>query len=173
METFLGNNPYVGVLTNFFIFINMGKKVTTEDFIVKAIIKHGDKYNYSNVIYVNAKSNVKIICIEHGEFEQTPNKHLDKKGCPKCGFISRCNKARSNTKEFINKSIKVHGTKFNYSNVDYTGRGDKIKIICKKHGEFEQTPHNHLAGNGCPTCRESKGEIEVSQYLQNNNINFK
>ena len=46
------------------------------------------------------------------------------------------------------------------------------KIICNKHDVFEQTPSKHLSGNGCPICRESKGENIISNYLKNENISF-
>ena len=63
----------------------MPKKVTTVDFIDKAIKVHGCKYIYDKVKYVNAKTKVCIICPEHGEFWQVPPSHLRGKGCPQCG----------------------------------------------------------------------------------------
>ncbi|AWD93209.1 hypothetical protein AB9_086 [Acinetobacter phage vB_AbaM_B9] len=64
---------------------SFGSKVTTEDFIKKAEFIHGDKYDYSLVEYECAKSKVKIICSEHGVFEQVANYHLSGNGCQKCG----------------------------------------------------------------------------------------
>ncbi len=150
----------------------MGKKINTEMFIIKANEAHNNKYDYSLTEYINAINKIKIICPIHGEFEQTPNKHLQKKGCSKCGFISRCKIARSNSAEFITKAICVHGTKYDYDDVMYNGKECKVNIKCVKHGIFEQTPHNHLAGNGCPICRESKGEICVKEFLIKNNITY-
>lgn len=150
----------------------MPRTLTTEQFIAKAKIIHNDKYDYSLTKFVNSKIKVKIICPLHGEFEQSHNKHLSKKGCPKCGFISRCNLATSNTETFIKKAKITHGDKYNYSNVIYTGKENKVDILCKKHGVFKQTPHNHLAGNGCPICKESRGESIVSKILMDNNINY-
>jgi very-short-patch-repair endonuclease len=60
------------------------QKLTTERFIEKAKNIHGNKYNYSKVEYKRNSIKVIIICNKHGEFEQTPNTHLDKCGCPKC-----------------------------------------------------------------------------------------
>lgn len=54
---------------------------------------------------------------------------------------------------FIEDALKVHGHKFDYSLVDYRGSEVRVKIICSKHGVFEQKPHNHLKGQGCPKCR--------------------
>ena len=59
-------------------------KLTTEEFIAKAKAVHGDKYDYSKVEYVKSKEKVTIICLEHGEFLQTPQKHLFGQGCPIC-----------------------------------------------------------------------------------------
>lgn len=57
------------------------------------------------------------------------------------------------TKEdFINRSIAVHGDKYDYSLVDYKNRDTNVKIICPIHGIFEQTPHNHMNGAGCYKC---------------------
>jgi hypothetical protein len=56
------------------------------------------------------------------------------------------------TSEFIEKSNKIHGNKFDYSKVDYNGSHKKVSIICQEHGEFFQSPTNHLSGNGCPKC---------------------
>jgi hypothetical protein len=150
----------------------MPRTLTTEQFIEKANKIHNNKYDYSKTKFVNSKTKVKIICPLHGEFEQSHNKHLSKKGCPKCGFISRCNIARSTSYDFITKAIKIHGDKYNYDNVVYTGKENKVIIICEKHGSFNQTPHNHLAGNGCPHCRDSKGEREINKFLSENNIKF-
>ena len=80
------------------------RKLTTEEFIEKAKLKHGDKYDYSKVKYTNNKIKVKIICPIHGEFEQTPNCHLDNQGCPICGDASFIVKKTLTTEEFIEKA---------------------------------------------------------------------
>jgi hypothetical protein len=59
---------------------------------------------------------------------------------------------QSRTSEFIEKSIKIHGNKFDYSKVEYTGSHIKVCIICPVHGEFFQSPTNHLSGYGCLKC---------------------
>lgn len=72
------------------------KKLTTEEFITKAKVEHGVKYDYSKTNYVNSHTKVTIICPEHGEFNQIPNGHLNGKGCPIC---------KSSKGEMIIKSI--------------------------------------------------------------------
>lgn len=75
------------------------KKLTTEEFIKKAREVHGDKYDYSKVEYVNSKEKVTIICPEHGEFLQSPQKHLSGQGCIKCGLKKFANSRTIWTKE--------------------------------------------------------------------------
>ena len=140
------------------------KKLTTNEFIKKAILKYENKYDYSKVNYINNKTKVCIICPIHGEFWQTPNNHLTGYGCDKCG-----NSYNYTTEEFIEKAKKVQGDKYNYSKVKYEDIKKKIYIICPEHGKFLQTPDKHLRGQGCPFCNKSKLENRVSSLLENIN----
>jgi len=128
------------------------KKLITEEFITKAKIIHGNEYDYSLVDYVNSYTKVKIICSKHGNFEQQPSNHLSRQGCPECGKIIISKKRSSNTNEFIQKAVKIHGYKYDYSLVEYINDKTKVKITCKEHGVFEQTPNNHLYKKGCKRC---------------------
>lgn len=128
------------------------RKITKEKFIQRASIIHNNKYLYDKVNYVNTSIKVTITCPIHGDFEQTPNKHLQGQGCQKCYRERQKLIPLSNTQEFINKARLVHGDKYDYSKVEYKTAKTKIIIICKEHGEFEQTPDNHLHGKGCPKC---------------------
>ena len=134
----------------------MGKKKTREDFIQDAIEKHGDKYDYSKVEYVKSNIKVCIICSEHGEFWQKPSNHLNRQGCPKCGNENKGEYCRSSKEGFIKKAGKVHGDKYDYSKVEYVNCMTKVCISCSEHGEFCQTPTNHLNGHGCPKCKGDK-----------------
>lgn len=134
---------------------NRGIKDNLKTFIQKAKEAHGDKYDYSLVEYKNSSTKIKIICPKHGVFEQTPNNHLRGCGCLSCSFLNKA----SAKEQFIEKARKVHGNKYDYSLVDYKNNYTKIKIICSKHGVFEQAPDCHLRlGAGCPHCKSSKGE---------------
>lgn len=125
----------------------------TEDFIRKANKIHNGFYSYDKVEYISATKKVTITCPIHGDFEQQPNNHLTGYGCSKCGD-ERCKRKNSlSTKEFIDRSNIIHNNKYDYKNVDYKNNSTKIKIICPIHGEFEQLPHNHLQGKGCPKCQ--------------------
>ena len=126
--------------------------MTKEEFIKKAKSVHGEKYDYSRVEYVNNKTNVCIVCPEHGEFWQQPGNHLKGSSCPKCATESRSNIRRKGKEQFIEEAKKVHGDYYDYSKVEYVNSKTKVCIICPEHGEFWQTPGGHLAGNGCPIC---------------------
>ena len=140
-------------------------KSNTEEFIEKAILVHGDKYDYSKVDYKQNKNKVIIICKEHGEFEQKPISHLNGQGCSKC-----YGNEKSNTEEFIEKSMIIHGNKYDYSKVDYINVNTKIIVICKIHGEFEQTPNSHLAGSGCNNCaiilKANKISLTTDEFIE-------
>jgi very-short-patch-repair endonuclease len=143
-------------------------KYTTEEFIVKANIKHNNKFDYSLVNYINSINKIKIICKEHGEFLQSANSHLDGFGCAKCSGIYKYT-----TEEFIVKANIKHNNKFDYSLVNYINCTNKIKIICKEHGEFLQLPRDHLHGYGCQKCGQtSKGETKIEKFLEEYNFKY-
>ncbi len=122
---------------------------------------HADRYDYSLVDYVNSSTKVKIICNEHGVFVQIPFSHLSGNGCPKCGNI-QIGKAQTKAGvELISDFKTIHGDQYDYSLVNYVSSKSKVKIICRIHGEFYQTPGSHLGGNGCPMC----GRINISKAL--------
>lgn len=142
-------------------------KKTTDEFIQEAKTIHGNKYNYSKVNYVNAKTKVCIICPKHGEFWQTPSHHLSGQGCPKCN-----GKLKYTKENFIKKAKEIHRDKYDYSKIKYVNAHTAICIICPEHGEFWQTPSNHLCGQGCPICCQSKLEEEVKKYLDLEKIDY-
>lgn len=65
----------------------MSKNLTTQEFIEKAKAVHSDTYNYDFVDYINTKSKVVIVCKVHGNFLQSPNKHLSGRICKYCNSI--------------------------------------------------------------------------------------
>lgn len=144
------------------------KKLATDkklQFIQKSRILHGDKYDYSKVIYTNSKEKVTIICPIHDEFQQAPFKHLQNQGCPSCNK----NKKLTNN-EFIERSNIIHNNKYDYSKAQYVNNTTKVCIICPRHGEFWQTPKKHLLNQGCPKCGHiiSKSEEEIAEFIKHN-----
>ena len=144
----------------------------TDYFISNSKKIHGDKYDYSLVKYVNAKSNIKIICSIHGIFEQTPSNHSKGFGCPLCGNKRISEKLSKTQEQWIDDSNIVHNNIYNYDKIIYINARSKVIITCKKHGDFEQIANKHLSGQGCPICNSSKGEREVLKYLNKNNIKY-
>jgi len=140
-----------------------------KDFIPNSIAKHGPKYDYSEVEYINCNTKVKIICKTHGPFLQTPKQHLNGHGCPKCGSINSV-KARKEQakKDFIPNSIDKHGPKYDYSEVEYINTKTKVKIICSIHGPFMQIPNSHLLGNGCSSCKSDKSAWDYVKLYETN-----
>ena len=127
----------------------MGNLVSKEEFLKRSNLFHNLKYDYSLVEYINTNTKVIIICDKHGQFKQRPNAHFNGQGCPKCG-IPKPNLLSN--EDFIEKSINIHGNKYDYSLVDYESSGLKVKIICKEHGLFEQVAYSHYSGSGCRKC---------------------
>lgn len=128
---------------------NGGVKIDTKEFVLRAKLVHGNRYGYSKTNYVNSKTILCITCPIHGEFWQLPTNHLKGKGCSKCnGGVKMSNS------EFINRAVKIHGNKYDYSktNVDERDGKKRVRIICPKHGEFYQNTTLHLLGAGCPKC---------------------
>ena len=93
--------------------------------------------------------------------------------CLDCCKLKLGGKIKSTTPEFIQKSIGVHGNIYDYSKIDYNGALKKVIITCKKHGDFLQSPQEHLNGHGCLTCYASHGERLICRFLETNNIIFK
>lgn len=135
-----------------------------KEFIEKARSIHEDRYDYSKVEYVNNKTKVCIVCPVHGDFWQTPSKHLQGQNCP------YCSKTRPKEwSEVYNLFIEKHGNEFDYSKVEFKNMNTKVCIIHKKCGnEFWQTPKNHLKGHGCPFCKNDK----ISNTMTKNNEDY-
>jgi very-short-patch-repair endonuclease len=129
----------------------INRRHTTEWFIAKAKKFHGDKYDYSETVYVKNSQTCKIICPQHGAFDQLPIVHV-RGGCLHCGILKRAKAKTKDTELFLKKSQEVHGDKFDYSQSVYTGTNDLITIGCKIHGLFTQLAGAHMAGRGCKQC---------------------
>ena len=133
----------------------------TNIFISKANKIHGDKYDYSNVNYINAKTKINIICKIHGEFEQNPSNHLKKHNCQKCA-----KNFKLDTLGFIEKAKEIHEDSYDYSKVNYINADTKITIICKIHGEFIQIPDFHINRKcGCPKCSNNV-KLDTLEFIE-------
>jgi len=122
-----------------------------KDFVKKAKQIHGDKYDYIKTRYVGVFEPVSIICKEHGVFRQIPAVHLRGGGCRKCGKDRLRHLFSLTNKEFLHRTEKLHGNKYEYLE-RYKNNQTPIRIRCPKHGVFKQAPISHLKAMGCPAC---------------------
>ncbi len=150
------------------------KRLTTEEFIEKARDIHGDKYDYSKVVYVNATTKVIITCPEHGDFEQYQSHHFSGSGCRKCANkIININNGRSYTQEkFIEVAEKKEIPNVSFEKTVYKSKKEKIIVTCSIHGDYETNAEMILKGCGCPKCNTSKNELLIAKHLTTNNILF-
>lgn len=132
------------------------RKLTQEEFIQKAKLLHGKRYDYSKTNYTNSSTKVEILCVKHGNFLQKAEYHLRNEkpaGCPQCALVNNALNRTLNQNDVIEKARKTRGNQYDYSRVKYKGTHVKIEIICRKHGVFLQTPNRHIdTENGCPKC---------------------
>ena len=149
----------------------MHRRYTTEEWIILAKERWGEKYDYSRVVYVTKDVEVIIGCPECGFKPIKPSTHMVKKdsnnGCPFCGkkkekqrWLELNKNKRKTQKEVIKQFIEKHGERFDYSKVRYRGAHKKVTIVCKvkghnpdRNGEFDIIPNSHIEGDGgCPDC---------------------
>lgn len=143
-------------------------KLTTDEFILESKNIHGDKYFYDKTIFTRKKDRVIIVCPKHGEFQQIADNHLRGNGCMECS-----GKRLLTNDEFIEKSKFKHNNNYDYSLVEYKNNKTKVKIVCLRHGVFEQTAINHINGDGCPVCannvKSTNFEFENKSSIVHNN----
>lgn len=149
-------------------------------FLREATRIHGDAYEYTKVTLQGRRVPVTILCRTHGEFQQTPDKHLLGRGCPQCGQAKH--KPTLGQEKFLQRAIAKHGDRYDYSKANYTKSTLKVDIGCPEHGVFQQTPNDHWTGYGCPKCgvvktRESltytqEQFIEVCQRKHGNRYDY-
>lgn len=141
--------------------------IDNDIFIKKSKLIHFNKYDYSLVEYIGSHDKVRIICKDHGIFHQRANSHYQGAGCPKCRGYNKT------TGDFIKEAIEKYGSRFDYSKVNYIAVRTDITIICKKHGEFNITPSQHLRGVSCKKCSGSIGVNCISNFLEDKCISHK
>lgn len=147
------------------VICDMSRKLTTDEFIDKAINIHGDKYDYSLVEYTTGRNKVKIICKKHGVFKQKVDAHLNGQGCSKCRMVDK--------DQFIKRANKIHLNNYDYQLISFNNTYEKVNIICPVHGIYSQRISSHLDGQGCPKCMSSKGERSIMYFLDNIKIKYK
>lgn len=138
---------------------------TNEQFIEKATKIHGERYDYSRVIFQRVSTKVEIVCQAHGSFWQLPFAHLKGQGCPGCYPFNK----RKTNESFIEEARKIHGDRYDYSKTVYVNQTGKVIIGCPVHGDFHQAAGNHINtsrnGSGCPKC-SSRSLMTTSEFSE-------
>lgn len=149
--------------------------MSLDKFLTRAAAKHGDKYDYSRVVYTGSKVPVDIRCKKHDHwFKQNPNNHTQGQGCPLCGKERQhaVVAARSDTAAtFLKRAREAHGGRYEYVDVPArVAKETKIRVMCPDHGEFIQLAHVHRKGHGCPHCGADKlrtaAKLEPQSVMQ-------
>ncbi len=153
---------------------------TQDEFIKKAKKRYGNKYDYSEVEYINSYSKkVKIKCIYHNSFfYQLPQDHIQGCGCLLCGREKITGRTSLTFKQFLSRAKKIHGKgKYKYSKENkkqFKNTNSMIMIECRKHGLFIQRVSSHLEGVGCPHCiLKNEGKVKILLYKYFSDFNFK
>ncbi|RWZ87244.1 MAG: DUF723 domain-containing protein [Hydrotalea sp. AMD] len=143
--------------------------LSKDEFVRRSNIIHENKYDYSNFNYVNWDTKSIIICPSHGEFLQKPRQHIERKsGCKLCGHKKQANKKSISRDEFINRAVKVHGTKHNYDYLEYTGFIQPASLVCVVHGKFLfKYAYAHIInGTGCPKCARESHRSTTEDFIK-------
>lgn len=140
-----------------------------EDFLFKARLVHGDKYDLSNTIYTASCENIIVKCPKHNDFEIQAARFLRGQGCRRCNsdiFVETQD-------EFIAKAKEVHLDRFDLSQIKFIKSTGMVTPICKKHGMFNIQSCKFLSGRGCQMCAISKGERLIENFLKKHNVLYK
>ena len=141
------------------------------DEILKRLSDRSENYDYSQVVYLNKRTKIKIICRKCGEeFYQLPLNHIKGSGCPKC-----YGKIKLTEKDFVERANIVHNNKYEYKIKKLNSLKDKIEIVCPIHGLFEQSANSHINnGHGCPKCFFEKSAFDrtktINSFIEESNI---
>ena len=127
-------------------------KYSTEEWIVEAKNKK-PQYIYTESVYVNKRTKVKVICEKHGAFFVNPNYFLQSESC----ICPKCQEERKNfekNEKYLKKVKEIYKDKdYEYNKFKYNGSRGKVTITCKKHGDFTSKLMNIIFRNTiCPKC---------------------
>lgn len=129
------------------------------DFINKALLVHGDKYDYSDVYFSRTTDKINIKCNKcHDIFTQKVSDHLSGSGCVKCAR-DRSDKSKKflTTEIVVARCKEVWGDTYDYSDVEWVSDDVPITIVCKKHGKLSMDYQNHVGlGRGCKFCGSTR-----------------
>ncbi len=141
--------------------------IETNAMIKRFVERWGDTFDYSQTVYSRGEW-IDIICRKHGKFSvEKPSRHITKKngGCGACWSEQRIKNNRRtilSTEIFIKRCKSRHGEyEYDYTQTQYSGAHNTVKIICRIHGSFEQKALDHMNGHGCRKCSNMKSSNKL------------
>lgn len=144
------------------------QKISIKKFLDDAKKKFGEQYDYSKITKISAIKNVEIICRKHGPFFKRPSRHLTNidGGCPECA-------KELAEKDFINRAIKLHKDRYDYSKTKFINMQSPITITCRIHGDFTLSrAENHLIKNkgNCKQCTKKIRTYTLEYFIEKSSI---
>lgn len=138
-----------------------GTKLTQKEYLERARAVHGDRYDYSKTTYSLNKNPITVICRKHGAFTlSSAGNHLRGNGCSDCTKVTGVS-----TYSWIKRAKETHGNKYDYSETEYLGANKNLRIICSKHGPFQQIASHHERGSNCPKCA-NRYSYSDAEYIE-------
>jgi len=117
---------------------------------------HKNFYVYLDEYVGSVNHKMRILCPDHGVFEQRLGNHLNGSQCPECAKVARASKKSLSKDLFVERAVGIHGFKYSYEKVILTKCNKKVVVTCPKHGDFLITPSHHMSGVGCKYCGYEK-----------------
>ena len=161
------------------------QKISQKEFIKRSQEQFGNRYDYSFINDLSSwEEKVEILCKEHNQiFQQEPRNHMrGHTGCPICKSrkLSGSREKRGSIKtseelvqDFVERAKEIHENIYDYTQFEYVNAATKGKIICSIHGEFWQSPSNHLRRKKCPMCsKEEQKESTFKKLCKEKDINY-
>lgn len=145
------------------------EKSKTEYYINCIAKKHPDIFettSFDKFVFLGSGKKSTFTCLKHGDYMTSPS-HLLSRGrqCKKCATEITISKTTMSQDEFLERSKKKHGDRYDYSKSKYTRGRDFITITCKVHGDFSViASHHYYSGVGCPQCVENMTSHSRTDY---------
>jgi len=139
--------------------------ITKEVFLNKAKEKHGNKFSYPELNFKDQYTEIDIKCNVHDcIYKQVPRNHIiNQGGCPKCKAEAISKRFMKSQDTFVQECKEIHGSYYGYENTVYKNSKIKVIITCPIHGDFEQTPNDHLNGHGCAKCGQKGSTYNITK----------
>ena len=151
-------------------------KLQTSDvntFIIKAKEKHFNKYDYSSVVYNGCKEKIKIICPSHGIFKQTPDKHVQGDGCPKCNS----SKGEIEIEQYLIKNRIDYKSQYKFKNcininpLPFDFYLPDYNMCIEFNGRQHYESISYFGGQKALEETQKRDKIKI-EYCYNNNISL-